>query len=226
MTGVQLAQQVAAEGGGTPAGFLLISSESESQDCGSLSKAGRAAVLHKPFTVEQLAEALSLVSRRNLRPAATAIASGEATVCQPGPAPARPQVPAPLAPSTAARRGRLKVLLADDSSAARLHVRGVLRELGFTLVVEAADGAQAVAAVARENFDLVVTDYNMPFMDGLGLVGYLRQNSSTATVPILLVSTEKDAGKLEALRRLGVTAFCEKSFPAAVAREILDRLFP
>ena len=45
----------------------------------------------------------------------------------------------------------------------------------------AADGAQAVAAVARETFDLIVTDYNMPYMDGRGLVGYLKQNPSTTS---------------------------------------------
>jgi two-component system chemotaxis response regulator CheY len=221
MTGIDLARKVAAEGGIPAPGFVLISSESESQDAGSLSKAGKTAVLHKPFSIDQLAEALSQVAHRSLRPLAAAIASPEATLCEPIPGLGKTPVPA-----QAERRARVKVLLADDSSAARANVRGVLRDLGVTQVVEVPDGAQAVAAVTRETFDLVITDYNMPFLDGQGLVGYLRQNRSTAAVPIILVSTEQDPGKLEALRRLGITAICEKRFPPAVVREILDRLFP
>ena len=111
----------------------------------------------------------------------------------------------------------------DDSSPARLHVRNVLKGLDLEQFVEAVDGMQAVAELARSNFDLVVTDYNMPFMDGGGLVGYLKQNSSTASVPIIMVTTEKDPAKLDAVRRLGVTV-CDKSFPPDVVRGILDRI--
>ena len=112
----------------------------------------------------------------------------------------------------------------DDSAAARAHVRGVLTGLGLARFVEAADGAQAVAAVAREAFDLIVTDYNMPFMDGGGLVGYLKQNPSTASVPVLMVTTETDPVKLDAVRRLGVTDICDKTFPADRVRSILDEV--
>ena len=121
-------------------------------------------------------------------------------------------------------RGKLRVLIVDDSTTARLHVRSVLGEMGLTNFVEATDGAQAVAAVAKQPYDLIVTDYNMPFMDGLGLVGYLKQNPLTASVPIIMVTTETDPAKLEAVRRLGVAAVCDKSFPAAIVRMIIDEL--
>jgi len=87
-----------------------------------------------------------------------------------------------------------------------------------------ADGAQAVAAVTRESFDLVVSDYNMPYMDGHGLVGFLKQNPSTAAVPIIMCTTEADPAKLEALHRLGVAGVCDKSFDSEHIREIVDRL--
>ncbi len=199
MTGVDLAQQVRAEADGPPPGFVLISSESESSDAGSLSKCANTVLVKKPFTPEQLVSALRVVSDV-----------------------AQPNVAQPDAP--AKDRGKLRVLIVDDSAAARLHVRNVLGGMGLTQFVDATDGAQAVAAVAQESFDLIITDYNMPLMDGPGLVGYLKQNPLTASVPIIMVTTETDPTKLETVRRLGVAAVCDKSFPAAIVRTIIDEL--
>jgi two-component system chemotaxis response regulator CheY len=194
MTGVQLAQQLREENKAAAPGFVLISTESEAAEVGTLSKCGQIALLHKPFTPEQLVDALRTVSA----------------------------VPPP--PSSTAERGQLRVLIVDDSAAARLHERRVLQGLGLAQFVEAADGVQAVAAVARESFDLIVTDYNMPYLDGRGLVNYLKQNASTASIPIVLVTTEQDEGKLEAMRQLGVTAICDKSLPAEVIKKIIGQL--
>jgi two-component system chemotaxis response regulator CheY len=194
MTGVQLAQQIHHHSKAASPGFVLISSEAESTEVGSLSKCGKAVLLHKPFTPQELAGALSLVSAG-----------------QPSSAPPKD-------------RGKLRVLIVDDSTPARLHVRSVLKDLGLAHFVEAADGAQAVAAVAKDAFDLIVTDYNMPFMDGRGLVGYLKQNPSTASVPIIMVTTEEDPAKLEAVRQLGVAAVCDKTFQPDIVRKIIDQL--
>jgi two-component system chemotaxis response regulator CheY len=194
MTGVQLAQQVRAEGKTAPPGFVLISSEDEGSDAGSLSKCGKAVLLHKPFTPDQLAAALKMVTA------------------------------APALVEPAKGPGSLRVLIVDDSAAARAHVRNVLRGLGLTQCVEAADGAQAVAAVATGAFDLIVTDYNMPYLDGCGLIGYLKQNQATATVPIIMVTTETDEAKLAAVRSLGVAAICDKFFQAEQIQNIIDEI--
>jgi serine/threonine protein kinase/DNA-binding NarL/FixJ family response regulator len=193
MTGLQLAQRVHGECQPAAPGFVLLTSEAERAEVGSLSKCGKAVVLHKPFSPDQLAAALTLVTASP--PAATPV-----------------------------RREQLRVLIVDDSAAARRHMREVLQGLGLAKFVEAADGVRAVAAVAREAFDLIVTDYNMPCLDGSGLVGYLKQDPSTASIPVVVVTTETDPAKLEALRRLGATAVCEKRFPPEVVRPIIDQL--
>jgi serine/threonine protein kinase/DNA-binding response OmpR family regulator len=200
MTGVQLAQQVRADHKEAAPGFVLISSEAERSEAGSLSKCGKAVLLQKPFSPEQLVQALKVVTARPSDPCHAHAQRGHATP-----------------------RPSLRVLIVDDSAPARLHIRGVLGGLGFAQFVEAPDGAQAVAAVAREAFDLIVTDYNMPYMDGRGLVGYLKQNPSTARVPIIMVTTEQDPAKLDAVRQLGVTV-CDKSFQPEVIRKIVDQL--
>jgi serine/threonine protein kinase len=194
MTGAQLAQKLRAEPALSSASFVLISSQADAHEANLSGKVGDPVRLPKPFDQAQLAQALA------------AAAGG--------------QTP----PSATETRGRLRVLIVDDSAPARLHIREVLQRLGLSQFVEAADGARAVAAVARESFDLIVTDYNMPYMDGGALVAYLKQNPSTASVPIILVTTEQDPGKLDAVRRLGVAAVCDKSFPPDVTDGILDRL--
>jgi CheY-like chemotaxis protein/tRNA A-37 threonylcarbamoyl transferase component Bud32 len=194
MTGVQLAERVRSSCTGPVPGFVLISSESELTTVGTLADFERAVLLLKPFTPEQLTGALGRVAR-NAR-------SGVA----------------------AAHLARLHVLIVDDSAAARAHVKQVLHGLGLVRFVEAADGAQAVAAVSRDTFDLIVTDYNMPYMDGLGLVGYLKQDPATASVPIIMVTTETDPAKLDAVRGLGVAAICDKSFEPEVVRRVIDEV--
>jgi serine/threonine protein kinase len=194
MTGVELAERIRCESKATATGVVLISTEAETSQADSLSKCGKTALLHKPFTSEQLLDALRIVSA------------------------------VPLPPSPQAGRGKLRVLIVDDSAAARIHIRNTLQKLGVVQFKEAADGAQAVAAVARDAFDLIVTDYNMPLMDGQGFVSYLKQNPATAAIPIIMVTTEEDPSKLEAVRRLGVAAVCNKSFPPEIPQTIIDDL--
>ncbi len=78
--------------------------------------------------------------------------------------------------------------------------------------------------LGKETFDLVVTDYNMPRLDGQGLLDYIRNRSASPAVPVIVVTTETDPVKLDALRHLGVAAICEKSFRPEVVRELLSRL--
>jgi CheY-like chemotaxis protein/tRNA A-37 threonylcarbamoyl transferase component Bud32 len=208
MTGPQLAQRVREETSAAP-GFVLISSEAESKEVGQLSQSGHAIVLHKPFKPQQLVEALGLASRRLL-----SLKSPQEAALS----------PAGAKPASTVGRAQRRVLIVDDSGVARAHEQSVLEGMGFTQFVEAADGAQAVAALARAPFDLIITDYNMPHMDGQGLVGYLKQNPSTAQVPIIMVTTETDPAKLAAVRRLGVTAICDKRFDPGALRQVLDPL--
>jgi serine/threonine protein kinase/CheY-like chemotaxis protein len=120
--------------------------------------------------------------------------------------------------------GRLRVLVVDDSAVARTHIRMVLAGLGVREFVEAADGAEAMAVLEKEAVDLVVTDYNMPRLDGRALIDYIRHRSAIRSIPVIVVTTETDSAKLDAVRRLGVSAICEKTFAPAVVRGVLERL--
>jgi two-component system chemotaxis response regulator CheY len=221
MTGVHLVQTIRDDPALAEIGFVLITS-SLADSAPELRLVGTAhtTLLPKPFDRETLGRALAQVQGgtdwQSVPPAAT---------------------PEQLNPEFAEAR----VLLVDDSPTARSHIRRALRDLGFRHITEAADGTEAVAILSRETFDdagtsvasmlrkerfdLVITDYNMPLLDGRGLIGFIRQHSECPTVPILMVTTETDPAKLEAARRLGATEICDKSFEARTVLPILTRLF-
>jgi CheY-like chemotaxis protein len=196
MTGTQLAQKMRAEWPLSSVGFVLVTSQADVQEANLVSQAGDTVWLHKPFGPDQLSQAL-------------AAATGD---------PTRHAAPTGAAP------GRLRVLLVDDSAVARGHFRSVLAGLGLRDITEAADGAEALPLLERESFDLVVTDYNMPHLDGQGLIEFVRRHSPNPSVPVIVVTTETDPSKLEAVRRLGVSAICDKGITPEVVRGVLRRL--
>jgi len=101
----------------------------------------------------------------------------------------------------------------------------VLERIGFESFTEAIDGREAIPLVDNMLFDLVVTDYNMPGIDGLGLVDYIRNKSIQASVPILLVSSEQDQGRLAAVIDAGVSAVCDKPFEMGLVRSLIKQIF-
>ena len=105
-----------------------------------------------------------------------------------------------------------KILVVDDSSTMRRILRMSLARCGYSDVEEAADGSEGLAACQAKQFDLVMTDWNMPNMDGLQMIISLRELPNYSTVPIVMVTTEgaKD-DVIEALTR-GATSYIVKPF--------------
>ena len=97
----------------------------------------------------------------------------------------------------------------------------MLQRIGFERISEAINGQEAVPLLDTTLFDLVVTDYNMPEMDGKQLVEYVRQHSMQPSVPILMVSSEHDEGRLAAIEQAGVSAICDKPFEVELIRKLL-----
>ena len=113
----------------------------------------------------------------------------------------------------------------DDSSTSRLHERLVLQQLGFSHFVDVADAQAGIDAAKSNPFDLIVTDYNMPLMNGDAMISLLRKMPATASVPIVMVTTETDPAKLNPVRALGVEAIFGKAFRPEEVAPLIDRLF-
>ena len=104
-----------------------------------------------------------------------------------------------------------KVLTVDDSRTMRDMVSFTLKGAGYE-VVEAADGQQALNVIGGTKVDLVITDLNMPVMDGLTLIKRLRAMPTHRTLPILMLTTESDDGKKAEGRSAGATGWIVKPF--------------
>jgi len=115
------------------------------------------------------------------------------------------------------------ILLIDDHAEVRAILARLLRQhYPASTIAEAADGAEALAAVAQQSPDLIITDYQMPIMGGLELVRRLRAQG--ATMPIVALSS--DSSIAEAMLAAGADQFVHKPVGSAALRQLLRRLLP
>ena len=114
-----------------------------------------------------------------------------------------------------------RVLVADDSSTMRKIILRSLQAVGVEQATEAADGNEAVAMFAPGQFDLVLTDWNMPGKTGLEVVQDIR--SRDPQVPIIMVTTEAEKGRVMQAIQAGVSDYLVKPFTADTLREKLAK---
>lgn len=174
--------------------FILISSETRPQALEPVRQAGVCGILPKPFGNEQLLTALrTTLDFLNADSDLVREIDGE----------------------------NLRVLVVDDSPSARKFMRRVLENVGIEKFVEAGNGREAVAILDHTQVDLVVTDYNMPEMDGRELVEFIRQQSWQNSVPVLMVTSEADQSRLAAVQASGVSGICDKPFEPEILKRLL-----
>jgi two-component system chemotaxis response regulator CheY len=117
----------------------------------------------------------------------------------------------------------LDILIVDDSAAIRKILRRVLgqAEIPVGSVFEAGDGAAAMEILRRERVGLVLSDINMPNMDGLELLGHIKADPEWRKVPVVMITTEGAAIKVQEAVALGASGYLRKPF---TAEQIKDKL--
>ncbi|XBS68387.1 chemotaxis response regulator CheY [Acerihabitans sp. KWT182] len=119
----------------------------------------------------------------------------------------------------------LRFLVVDDFSTMRRIVRNLLKELGFNNVDEAEDGVDALAKLHAGNIDFVISDWNMPNMDGLALLKNIREDGTLAKLPVLMVTAEAKKENIIAAAQAGASGYVVKPFTAATLEEKLNKIF-
>lgn len=118
------------------------------------------------------------------------------------------------------------ILTVDDSASIRVTIKIALTGAGYT-VAEAENGADGIAKANAGNFDLIITDLNMPVMDGLTMIEELRKMPAHAGVPIIFLTTESDEGMKQRAKVAGATGWLTKPFNpeqlVKIARKVLGR---
>lgn len=119
----------------------------------------------------------------------------------------------------------MKFLVVDDFSTMRRIVRNLLKELGFVNVDEAEDGAVALRKLQDGQFDFIVSDWNMPNMDGLTMLQTVRASDTLKTIPVLMVTAEAKKENIVAAAQAGASGYIVKPFTAATLDEKLTKIF-
>jgi two-component system chemotaxis response regulator CheY len=119
----------------------------------------------------------------------------------------------------------MKVLVVDDFSTIRRIVKNLLRDLGFTNIQEADDGSTALPMLQGGDFDFVVTDWNMPGMQGIDLLKAIRADASLSHIPVLLITAEAKKEQIVMAAQAGVNGYIVKPFTAATLKTKLDKIF-
>ncbi len=195
MTGTDLVHAMRQEESLEDTAFMLISSETRFRYLDPIRQAGAIAILPKPFNRDELKIALHNT--------ADLLESSDIEVDNFDPE-------------------QLEVLIVDDSAFSRKHIRKVLSSLGIERFTEAEDGVEALELINDHFFDLIVTDYNMPRMDGKELIEHIRAGSNQASVPVLMVTSEENENRLAAVQQAGVSAICDKPFAPHYVKVLVE----
>jgi two-component system chemotaxis response regulator CheY len=197
MTAIDLVQTMRDDDELKAIAFMLVSSETSFEYLDPIKQAGVSAILPKPFSSSQMKRAL-INTLDMLNPDELQVDNFNAE--------------------------DLKVLIVDDSAMARKHIKRVLHGLGIEQIIEADDGISAVPVLQEHFFDFVVTDYNMPKMDGKELLKHIRNTSNQQSIPVLMVTSEGNMGKLAAVEQEGVSGICDKPFEIDIVRELIRNM--
>lgn len=197
MTGVDLVHAIRKDSASYEMAFLLISSETNIKYLEPIRQAGAIAILPKPFTQQELNTALGS-TLDYLHPQKANLEHFDVA--------------------------DLRVLVVDDSEFSLKFISRILGDIGIENITLAHDGKQAFELFNQHYFDLIVTDFNMPEMDGLQLIQRIRTSNGQKTVPILMVTSEQNQNRLAAVEKAGVSAVLDKPFEPASIRQLIINL--
>jgi len=194
MTAIELLKRLRQQHNTQDLNFMLVSSETDMDMLDQVKQAGVLAVLPKPFDKRDFATALNA---------------------------ARDTIEVNQLDLDEIEIESLVGLIVDDSKTARRHVLKLLNACGVEKIVEAENGLEAIEVLKIQNVDFIISDYNMPHMNGEELANHLK-NSEYSYLPILMVTSEQDNSRLSAVKQAGVCALFDKTIGPASLKGALQ----
>ena len=197
MTGAELVHVIREDSDSYDMAFILISSETNIKYLEPIRQAGTIAILPKPFSRQELDIALS-ATLDYLNPQEIELKYLE--------------------------NEDISVLVVDDSPTSIKYISKILNDVGIDNITQACDGKQGFKLIQEHYFDLIVTDLNMPEMNGLQLINSIRSESDQKAIPILMVTSEQNESRLAAVKQAGVSAVLDKPFESNSIRNLIIQL--
>ena len=119
----------------------------------------------------------------------------------------------------------MRILVVDDFSTMRRIIKNLLRDLGFNNAAEADDGTTALPMLQNGNYDFLITDWNMPGMQGIDLLAAVRADPRLRNLPVLMVTAEAKREQIVLAAQAGVNGYIVKPFTAQTLKEKIDKIF-
>ncbi len=120
----------------------------------------------------------------------------------------------------------MRVLVVDDFSTMRRIIKNILRQLGFTNIVEADDGTTAWDVLNKDKVEFVISDWNMPQMTGIDLLRKVRASEEFSDMPFLMVTAEAQQENIIEAAQAKVSNYIVKPFTAETLKQKIDKIFP
>ncbi len=118
----------------------------------------------------------------------------------------------------------IKILIVDDFATMRRILKNILKKIGFTHIIEAEDGNNALKVLEKEKVDLVISDWNMPKMSGIEFLKAVRSNTAFKDLPFLMVTAEAQKQNIIEAVQAGVSNYVVKPFTEEVITEKLVKI--
>lgn len=119
----------------------------------------------------------------------------------------------------------MKILIVDDFSTMRRIIKNLLRDLGYNNTSEADDGTSALPMLQAGGYDFLVTDWNMPGMQGIDLLKAVRADPKLVKLPVLMVTAESKREQIIEAAQAGVNGYIVKPFTAVTLKEKIEKIF-
>jgi len=120
---------------------------------------------------------------------------------------------------------KMRILVVDDFNTMRRIVKNILKQLGFENVGEAENGQEALEVLKKEKFDFVITDWNMPVMNGLDLLKAIKADAALKDLPVMMVTAEAQQQNIVVAVKAGASNYIVKPFTAEVLEEKISKIF-
>ena len=119
----------------------------------------------------------------------------------------------------------IKILIVDDFDTLRMSLKSVLEQLGYPEMDEAKDGQEAIDKLKEKDYDLIISDIDMPVMNGFELLDYVKKDDNLKNIPVIFITAEAEREKIVESIKAGLDAYITKPFSISTLQQKIENIF-
>lgn len=119
----------------------------------------------------------------------------------------------------------IKILIVDDFATLRMSLKSVLEQLGYPEMDEAKDGQEAIDKLKEKDYDLIISDIDMPVMNGFELLDYFKKDDNLKNIPVIFITAEAEREKIVESIKAGLDAYITKPFSISTLQQKIENIF-